>query len=419
MVRDAAFVHDERSTGRAGRRVDPGARLASFGRHARRAGAILIACAAPVAAQAPPPVVLKTPLAEHDEPLSQATSLLELADGRVLVADTKDRLLLLYDFAKGTATPVSRQGAGPLEYQFPSGIFAAGDSILVIDLMQQRALVLDRSAKPLRSHRLVSTGDAITTLVRLGTIVAVDGRGAFYSETRGMTMVPGQMPTMSDTVALVRWKSLGTSGDTIATRVDPAPMPKMSGNPTDGMSVKLPIMALQPRDAWAIFTSGVVAIARAADYHSEWVDVAGARRVGPRVTYAPIVVTEADKARVRRTAREEAERGLKLGTSMAAGSGQKMPRITLDLEEPGSWPRVKPPFTAVRAAPDGRLWVARSQAGSRDVTEYDVLAPGGKLERRVQFPPRVTLLGFGKGMVVYGVRKDEDDLHYLQRYRLP
>jgi hypothetical protein len=80
---------------------------------------------------------------------------------------------------------------------------------------------------------------------------------------------------------------------------------------------------------------------------------------------------------------------------------------------------VKPPFTAVRAAPDGRLWVARSQAGSRDVTEYDVLAPGGKLERRVQFPPRVTLLGFGKGMVVYGVRKDEDDLHYLQRYRLP
>jgi hypothetical protein len=264
----------------------------------------------------------------------------------------------------------------------------------------------------------VASGDAISALVRVGTIVAVDGRGRVYSESRGMTMVQGQMPTMSDTVALVRWSTLGVRGDTLATRVDPAPMPRMSGNPTDGLRVRLPIMALEPRDAWAIFTSGAVAVARAAEYRSEWIEASGARRAGPRVAYTPIPVTEGDKAQVRRTAREAAEQGLKLGSSMAAGSGQKMPKISLDLDEPATWPRVKPPFTAVRAAPDGRLWVARSQSGSRDVTEYDVLAPGGALERRVQFPPRVTLLGFGKG-VVYGVRKDADDLRYLQRYRLP
>lgn len=379
--------------------------------------AAIAGAGATLAAQGVPTVVLKSPVAELEEPLTQPAAMIELRDGRVIVSDSKDRTLTLYDFSSGSAKQVSRQGAGPLEYQFPSGIFAVGDSIVVIDMMLQRILVLDKAGVPLRTHRLVESADAIGAIVKVGTILDVDDRGRFYSESRGIHIVPGQMPTTSDTVALVRWATIGAKGDTLAVRVDPAPVPKMSGSPTEGIRFKLAIPGMQPRDAWAVFGSGRIAVARAGDYHTEWGERAPLV-AGARVPYTPVAVTEADKERVRKNTREAMEQGLKLGTSMAAGSGQKMPKIAIDLEEPPSWPKVKPPFSGVRAAPDGRLWVARPNAGATDAVEYDVLAPGGKLERRVRFPPSVTLLGFGKGFV-YATRRDEDDLRYLQRYRLP
>lgn len=372
---------------------------------------------APLVAQGVQTVVLKAPVAEHEEPLTQPAAMLELRDGRVLVTDSKDRTLTLFDFSSRSAKQVSRQGAGPLEYQFPGALFAVGDSIVVIDMKLQRMLVLDKAGVPLRTHRLIESADAIGAIVKVGTIIAVDDRGRFYSESRGIRIVQGQMPTTSDTVALVRWTTIGVKGDTIAVRVDPAPTPKMSGTPTEGIRFKIAIPAMQSRDAWSVFPTGRVAVVRASDYHTEW----GERpplAAGARVPFTPVPVTEADKERVRKNTREAMEQGLKLGTSMAAGSGQKMPKIAMDLEEPPSWPKVKPPFSGVRAAPDGRLWVARPLPGANDAVEYDVLAPGGKLERRVRFPTSVTLLGFGKGFV-YATRRDEDDLRYLQRYRIP
>ena len=44
----------------------------------------------------------------------------ELRDGRVLVVDSRDAMVKLVDLARGTATQVGRQGAGPREYQGPS-----------------------------------------------------------------------------------------------------------------------------------------------------------------------------------------------------------------------------------------------------------------------------------------------------------
>ena len=173
-----------------------------------------VSLASQTLAQVPRTLTLTAPLSEHPEPLTQPTALLELRDGRVLVADTKDRLLYLYDFAAGTATQVSRQGSGPLEYQLPAGLFASGDSIMVLDMLQQRLLVLDAKGAPRGTHRLVPTGDATSAILKLGQVFAIDAKGRFYSESRGITIVQGKMPTMSDTVALVRWTSLGGRGDT-------------------------------------------------------------------------------------------------------------------------------------------------------------------------------------------------------------
>ncbi len=362
-------------------------------------------------------ITLRAPLAEHEEPLSEAGGLRELRDGRVLVVDSRERLVYLFDFAKATATRVSRQGAGPLEYQIPGPLVSVGDTVMMLDLMQQRLLVIDPNGVPVRTQRLTPAGDAITSLTRAGVIIAADARGRLYSESRGMTIVTGKMPVLSDTIALVRWVKYGVQGDTMAIRVEPASMPKMDVANRSSVGMKVPIVAYQPRDAWAVFRDGTVAILRVADDHSEWIAPDGKRSAGARFAHTPVPVTERDKERVRKTTREAYEWGLKLGMSMAGASGQKLPKISLELEEPSPWPKVKPPFSSARAAPDGRLWVARATADD-EVAEYDVVAPGGRLEKRVRFPRGVTLAGFGKD-VLYAFRKDEDDLRYLQRYRLP
>jgi len=370
------------------------------------------------AAQGVPQIALSKPLVEHPEPLTMPAAIKELSDGRLIVTDMQDRLVFLYDFAKGTATQVARQGKGPLEFQMPAGLFPIGDSVAVVDLVQGRLLILSPSGQPVRTERLVADGDAMQAIMKVGTIVGVDSRGRYYSETRGITLVPGKMPTMSDTVALVRWRKLGASGDTLAKRYDYTPMPKMGGDPKSGMRMAIQVIPYPARDSWAVFRDGRVVVVRSADYHSEWIDGEGQLARGPRVSYTPVPVTDGDRARYMKEMREQYERGLKMGLSMAGAGGQSMPKLTMDVEEPASWPKVKPPFVAVAAAPDGRAWVARPAPGGTDAVTYDVLAPGGKLERQVRVPPNVTLLGFGKG-VLYAVRKDEDDLRYLQRYKLP
>jgi len=155
------------------------------------------------------------------------------------------------------------------------------------------------------------------------------------------------------------------------------------------------------------------------DYHSERVTESGQRTVGPRIPHTLSPLTAQDRVRVMKRTREEAEIGFKLGRSMAAAvtNGQG-PKLDFELVEPVEWAKTKPVFGAMNVAPDGRLWVSRTSSALTDIAEYDVLDAKGQLVLRVRMPPKVTLVGFGKG-VLYAVRQDEDDLRFLQRYRLP
>jgi hypothetical protein len=71
----------------------------------------------------------------------------------------------------------------------------------------------------------------------------------------------------------------------------------------------------------------------------------------------------------------------------------------------------------LRFAPDGTLWIERAVAADLPQS-FDLIDRNGSLARRVVMPPRTRLVGFGVG-TVYTVRIDEDQLEYLQRYRLP
>jgi hypothetical protein len=85
------------------------------------------------------------------------------------------------------------------------------------------------------------------------------------------------------------------------------------------------------------------------------------------------------------------------------------------------WPETMPPFAGsapVIAAPGGELWVSRSGPADARSQSYDVFDAQGRLARRVTLEGQRFVLGFGPG-VVFVAHEDEDDLLWIERYRMP
>jgi hypothetical protein len=87
---------------------------------------------------------------------------------------------------------------------------------------------------------------------------------------------------------------------------------------------------------------------------------------------------------------------------------------------PSDIPDYRPPFAtgAVRADAEGNLWIrtipAKPVPGG---PVYDIVNHAGELADRLQLPPGYTVVGFGKGKVVYVSMRDAKGIH-LARVRL-
>ena len=111
--------------------------------------------AAPVIAAAQRPLALTKPETEYGEPFTSISSIRELKDGRVLVADARDKILHLIDLRTGAVTKIGREGAGPGEYALPMRLMALqGDSTGLFDAGNQRYLTVHADGKTGRDFRL-------------------------------------------------------------------------------------------------------------------------------------------------------------------------------------------------------------------------------------------------------------------------
>jgi hypothetical protein len=172
---------------------------------------------------------------------------------------------------------------------------------------------------------------------------------------------------------------------------------------------------------WSVAPDGRVAIVSPEPYRVDWFATTGTRSAGPVLRYDRLKLTEADKAPVQSP---------NCGYSINRGSGgggaiQTQTRAAvsgaLNSAPPRTdYPEYKPPFLgrygAPIVAPNGELWVGRSR-GPNDPPIYDVFDARGQLTARVQLPNGTRISAFGNG-TIYLYRMDEDDLVYLQRYRL-
>jgi len=374
--------------------------------------------ALPAPQQQPPLRRLGAPEVVYSEPFTAVTSVRELRDGRVLVADARDKVLHLVDFRTGTATRVGREGAGPGEYGIPQSLVALpADTTLLYDPMNGRLLLILPDGTPGPVLRVTEPNPATQ-----GPPRAADLRGHFYYELPRPAEPGGRYHASK--ADILRIDRANSRTDTLATLQLPERFTTAVRVLPGGMVRRFTNKPLAPQDVAAFAADGRVAVARARDYRVEWLATDGEKVVGPATPYQRVRITGAEREAFLRS---QTRPGSIIVTGRpGAGAGPGAPRAApippgrgAFEEQPVEWPEYMPPFLAGAAAIafDGRLWVLKTRVHEDPIPVYDVFDGAGRLVERVALPAGTRLAGFGRG-VVYLARTDADDLLWLGRYRL-
>ena len=387
--------------------------------------ACIVATSSVLSAQNPPLRVLSKMELEYAEPFSCISGVRELSDGRIVIADVREKTVQLIDLKKGTSMKIGREGQGPGEWTTPQGLFAApGDTTLLWDPQNQRFLTIHPDGSVGKEVRVDlggggRGGGALTASLPRG----VDAMGRLYYQGSGFVFIDGQPPTSLDSAPVLRYDRRTQKVDTL-TYVQLAKSTVQSSGTANNVSIRMTgPNPFAPQRLWSVAPDGRLAFVYPEPYHVEWVSPTKARTAGPTVSYTPLKLTEADKAPVQTP-------NCSVTISFGDGGGAVGARVQSTVGAIGGgrgaapprtdYPEYKPPFLprygSPVVAPNGELWVGRSR-GPNDPPIYDVFDARGQVTSRVQLPKGTRVSGFGNG-TVYLYRMDDDDLVYLQRYRL-
>lgn len=385
---------------------------------ARRA-VLLIAISSPAIASSQSRIVLTKADAEFPEPFSVITGVRELMDGRVLVADSRNRIVQLIGF-NGRAVNVGREGTGPGEFIFPSRLIALpGDTSAIYDPQGARFLIVHPDGRPGMHFRIEGSDGRVAgrTPPR-----GVDMRGRIYFQGPALARNSAGAMIPAESAAVLRFDRSTKRSDTIAFVQLAKGHTTISAGRGGGALVSTGMgNPLVPRDEWAVLPDGRVAVVHAEPYMVEFFTSRSVRTTGPVVPYEMVKVDH----RVRQMVEEERLRVWRRAASGGRGRGDGSANTSSGIPPNppplgDDWPAFMPPFVAqaAEARPNGDLWVKRTQKVGNAEPLYDVFDGTGRVIGQVVLPAKTTLIGFGRESV-YLIRYDQDDLQYLQRYRLP
>lgn len=386
--------------------------------HPSLAVSALALAAAPLLAQ-PSTRTLTTPEARLAEPFTSVTGLRELRDGRVIVSDGSERTLQLFDMRSGAARAIGREGSGPGEWRVPSRLHALpGDSTLMEDFANRRFLVIGPDGLPGETFRIADGSPAFA-----GSFVGVDAQGRLIFEREVPPTDAGPRAAATGVSQVLCYDRRSARTDTIGSLATVVGEQSGAMALPGGLVRMYTNLPLASRDAVAVTVDGQVAILRHNPYRLERRTADGRLQQGPPASAARIRVTQAEREAF---ARSQVRPGSIVVSGPANAAAPRPSAAAIDaaamqsLTNPDmTWPEFKPPFVraGVIGAPNGRVWVLRSRAHDDPVPVFDVFDATGTVVERVAIPARTRLVGFGAG-TVYLARSDEDDLQYLERYRL-
>jgi hypothetical protein len=379
-----------------------------------------------------PPAPVKT-----SETLGAVLGVRAVAGGRVLVNDAGRRQVKLYDSTLAAPTVVIDSTAGGSNSYGPTPskiIPYLGDSTLFADIGSQTFLVLDAMGKVARA---MAPPNLQAVRAPPGN---VDNKGRLL----------WLAPTPVSPTGAPADSSLILRADFETRRVDTAgrvrrPAFKIRNEPrADGTNkTTITVNPLPSIDEWAVLSDGSIAFVRGQDYHIDWIRPDGSQSSTPKLPFDWRRLTDDDKQKLVDSARAAQNIGRTLaaanpppgggggggaGTGGRSGGGgdPNAPRPappTIEYVPLNEINDYYPPIRGGAARPDldGNLWIlpttsAQSQSGE---LVYDVVNVKGELFERVRVPSGRSIIGFGKGGVVYLLSGDRTNGFYLERTRLP
>jgi len=362
----------------------------------------------------------------------------QLSTGDVLVNDAGRRQVKLFDSTLALQAVVRDSTPGSSTSYGPRGvplIRYLGDSSLLADDNAGSLLVMGPSGQIARPMAPSHPDMMMGLNLYFG---AVDDRGRIYFGThvRDFRSMPNWYK--GDSSIVVRADLDTRSADTLARiKTWSGSMMLKSGGVTRFTSDPLPLI-----DEWALLADGSVAVVRGRDYHIDWIHADGTTHSTGKLPFDWKRLTDDDKQKLIDSARAEespkmalalgrrrvggdpegggrGQRGSGGGGQVEQGPPVQVEYVPPKLEEMFDF---SPPIRRGALTPDldGNLWILPSSSAQSKTGElvYDVVNVKGDFYR-VRVPLGRSVIGFGKGGVVYLLSGDKTNGFYLERTTLP
>ncbi|HEY7636373.1 MAG TPA: hypothetical protein VH763_12545 [Gemmatimonadales bacterium] len=330
---------------------------------------------------------------------TQLSNVVELGDGRVAFADTRQKLFFRADLRSGkldtlgTRVDSISRGAPAAQYKFPGWVaHLGGDTIALVDFSAQRTTLWNEQGQPLRVLPIAPVSGAAPVLLydTVGYGYKIDYQAVLGGGEPGRTVRPDSIPVLR--IALKKG-----AVDTVANLAAPE-----YGDAVFGEETQEAAKVFAPNDFFGVLPNGTAWVARGKENRVDWRAPDGRWIVGKSHEYTKVPVTQQDRDRVLAQVREH-------------GKAYGMPQ-NLRVEYP--FAETKPPFDLALGRPNGEVWLQRPRGREDDPFIYDVFNQVGAWQREVPFPRGAALAGFGAKGAIYASLKTGDSGKTVGRYRL-
>lgn len=347
-----------------------------------------------------PTVVLDRPEFTFDRTFRQVSNVVELSDGRIALAELKDKTFVFANLATGETMPVGEHAdtilpsdPAPGKHRLPGYVLHfGGDTLGLVDFGAQRTTLW------------TERGEFLSTVPGAGVggynqALAYDAKGNAYKEDI-RTVLGGLEPGDElefDSLSVLRIPPGDTLADTIARLKLP-----VWGRGQFGEQQKIVSTIFSGRDLFGVLPDGSLWVARASNNAVDWRAPDGKWTRGPSRPFTRIAVPQAEKdAFLERLRSQMALMGAPAGIELSYPFADE-----------------KPPFGAGHTNPAGEVWLQRSRAWEDSVPVWDVVGRDGRQVRTVQLPRNASLAGFGPAGKVYVILREGEEQQRIARYIL-
>jgi hypothetical protein len=313
-------------------------------------------------------------------PYSYVSDAVPLGGSRWAFVAPNERVAVIADLDSGSFTVLG--GTRHEQYQEPFAIFRAGDSLYLADWGK-------------RSLTVWSVDGAFGRAIPAGSFAggalpeARDNQGRFYS-----TLYPPPRSDGSgnrDSAAIVMTSPALDRADTVA-RLAP---PDIAEVMAQGGGRRFAPRAMSGRDEWGVLPDGTIWVARINQNRVDWRSPDGSWTRGGQLPDRVLTVEEEDRQRFL----------LQFPEELRSDAAQTPFAI------------VKPAFESGFTDPAGNVWLVKSYSLYDSTRAAQVIAPGGRPARQLEYRGFGRLAGAGTDRVLVAEMSDQG--HRLLLYRVP